>query len=207
MPIETDAARLRRFVMSHTADRELAKKALFLIRPFFEDAAAGGYPLSPSWSVDDDAFIEALNGVSGAAVDKLTPISSGKNRGCLAQFLDHEQITRLPMFVMQAHRRTIDGVWEEDRYQEFVYLFYECLGGAMMLNLRDSHLRFFEQLDEELANDIPFIPVVCVFYLLIFAMFGDRERYGKFASLVRLLGQAIPIGESGKPGEWLMLVS
>ncbi len=207
MPIETDAAQLRRYVMANTADKGLAKRALLLIRPFFDDAVAGAYPLSPSWSVDDDAFTAAVSGVADVPVAKLVPISAGKNGGRLAQFLDHEQMTNLPMFIQRAHRASLGAALGEERYKEFVYLLYECLGGAMMANLVDDHGDFFGNLDQELVNELPFIPVVCVFYLLVYAMIGDKERFERFAALVKLLPQAVPIGETRTPGEWLVLVS
>lgn len=206
MPIETDAAQLRRYVMSQAADKGLAKQAMQLIRPFFINAGAGDYPLTSSWNVDDDAFAAALSGVAAVRVAKLTPVSAGKNDGRLAQFLDYRQLTCLPMFIQRAHRADLGATWGEDRYKEFVYLLYECLGAAMIDSVAATHRRFFDQLDQELVNDLPFVPVVCVFYLLVYAMVGDREKFERFAALVRLLGQAIPIGETKNPGEWLVLV-
>jgi len=206
MPIETDSAQLRRYVMSAAADKKLAKEALFLIRPFFYDAIVGAYPLVPSWNVDDDSFAAAIGGVAGVPVGKLTPVSVSKGDGRLAQFLDHQQLTCLPMFIQRAHRSSLGASWGEDRFKEFVYTLYECLGAAMLANLTAGNRKFFDQLDQELVNDLPFIPVVCVFYLLAYAMDGQREMYERFAALVRLLGQAVPIGETKNPGEWLILV-
>src|SRR3990172_943631 len=131
MPGDTDAARLRRYVLSLGSDKRLAVRALRLVRPFFNDASSGTYSLAPAWAIADDAFAAAISGIVGSQVGKLTPISCGKGDGRLARFLAYEQMVCLPMLVYQKHRAVLGADLGEDRYQEFVNVLYECLGEAM----------------------------------------------------------------------------
>jgi hypothetical protein len=203
---KTDRLKLTAYVLAKSPDKQLAQQALDLLKQFFQDADQGIYPLTMLWHIDDDAATAAVSGAAMTPVDDLAPVSVSKNKGQQAQFLDSQRITGLPMFITQAHRGDLIARLGDDTYEEFLYLLFGCLGESMVVNLVGSHRRFFDQLDSLLANTIPFLPMVAIFYLLAYAMLGDAAKVGQFAPLVKLMRQALPIGESETPGAWLMLV-
>lgn len=206
MKPKTDRQKLSAYVLSKAPDKVLAQRALDQLQQFFQDADQGLYPLTMLWHIDDDAAAAAVSGAAMTPVDDLFPVSVSKGHGQMAQFLDSERITGLPMFIMRAHQRDLIARLGDDTYEEFVYLLFGCLGEAMVVNLTGSHRRFFDQLDALLANTIPFLPMVAIFYLLAYAIIGDATKVGQFEPLVNLMKKALPIGESDKPGEWLLLV-
>jgi len=206
MKPKTDRQRLSAYVLSKAPDKVLAQQALDQLQQFFQDADQGVYPLTMLWHIDDDAATAAVSGAAKTPVDDLAPVSVSKNKGQQAQFLDSQRITGLPMFILRAHQRDLIARLGDDTYEEFVYLLFGCLGEAMVVNLVGSHRRFFDQLDTLLANTLPFLPMVAIFYLLAYAMLGDAAKVGQFAPLVKLMRQALPIGESETPGAWLLLV-
>ena len=208
MGSKTDLPRLEKFVMDQAMDRDLALRALDLIKPFFTDADAGIYPLAVKDYVDAASARDAIAGAVGAPISALIAVSASATPGEDEDLMPPSgMIKGLPMFFLENQRPLLAKLLGEELFEQLVLTQYECLGEAIVQNLQQYHAALFGQLDQNMVLTLPFMPQVPIFYLLGYAIAGDGDSVDRLEPLIKLLPHAIPVGEYlEQPGEWLLLM-
>ena len=176
------------------------------LEPLFRIAETGEHRLADAVMLNQANVADAVAKAVLESVTGIVPVSASKD----SPRADWRREQQYASFVTSALRRNRREAFDDahgDTLSALVDPLWEHLGMALTLTLQATHGDFLSQLDDAMAADVAYAPIVTVAYAAGYAAVGDEKNFSQMRGLVRLLPWLLPIGTpEGAGGSWLVLV-
>lgn len=203
----TNASTLLQFLRQHAVDRKLLDRVWETVELFIAIGDAKRYPLVKATEVDKTSVIEAIQkGLLTVATDvRCVSSSQGFPND---EWLQSDAYCNHPALSLATNRRKdLDTLIDDEVAEEFVPLFWLELGNRILFSFVKSHGTLVADMDQNMGGLLASTATVALFYLILYGISGQEEQIEEMETLLTLLTEAIPIGETwDELGTWLLLV-
>lgn len=194
-----DRTVLRDFLMEHAKNPARVPEAMELLEPLFVNANRGEYHLSGHPEISAAAVALAIANATGNEVKRVAFIA-------LADPFSTPNPDRMGEKVCPRDLRdTLGGDTSFNVWDDLRSVLRNSLWDVLSVGFWNSlPFRFREEMPISFWNSIEDI----TFFFLGFTILDDAGRIERLKPLIRLIPQAIPLGENtDEPGTWLVLVA
>lgn len=176
------------------------------LEPLFRIAESGQCRLADAVTLNHANVADAVAKAILESVTGIVPVSASRD----APRADWRRERQYASFVTSALRRNRRDAFDLAHgtvLSDLVDPLWEHLGMVLTLTLQATHDDFLAQLDDAMAADVAYAPIVTVAYAAGYAAAGDETNFSQMRGLLRLLPWLVPIGSpEGAGGSWLVLV-
>lgn len=176
------------------------------LEPLFRIAETGECRLADAVMLNQANVAAAIAKAVLEPVTGIVPVLASKD----SPRADWRRERQYASFVTNALRRNRRDAFDDahgDVLSALVDPLWNHLGMALTLTLQATQGDFLTQLDDAMAADVAYAPIVAVAYAAGYAAVGDDGNFSQMRGLVRLLPWLLPIGTPvGADGTWLVLV-
>lgn len=176
------------------------------LEPLFRIAETGEHRLADAVMLNQANVADAIAKAVLEPVTGIVPVSASKDSP-RADWRRERQYVSFVTHALRWNRRDAFDDAHGGTLSALVDPLWEHLGMALTLTLQATHGDFLAQLDDAMAADVAYAPIVTVAYAAGYAAVGDEKNFSQMRGLVRLLPWLLPIGTpEGAGGSWLVLV-
>lgn len=185
---------------------QLGRRFMRDVEPLFRVAETGVSRLAEAERLNHANVGDAIARAVLAPVGGIVPVSASKDAP-RADWRREAQFVTFVTHALRRHRRDAFDDAHGSVLSDLVDPLWSHLGLALTLTVQATHGGFLTQLDDAMAADVAYAPIVTVAYAAAYAAVGDADSYSQMRGLVRLLPWMLPIGSPQGAGDtWLVLV-
>ncbi|MDD5252198.1 MAG: hypothetical protein PHT12_06240 [Patescibacteria group bacterium] len=201
-----DAGPVSELVLQNAKDLPMAIEAIGELEDFVE-AMRSGIAFSSDEVVDERAARQVLSWAAGGPVNTVSVRSTRRDA---RDFVEPETLVNMTLLskpLAQTHHARVHEALGDDLWGRLADTLCIHVGDAVLVHLR-SRLDFWlgAAVGEGMANTIAFLPSNVLYYVLAYAIIGDRENFEGARRLFQLCRCGLPVGKFNRPkSPWLIL--